>query len=844
MSVVITPKMECIFSGSAWTDISSDVLRAEPVQAEYGIRGVGPLDLLASTGALSYALGNSECSEAYLSALELLLNPGFESVSSGATLTTNYCLNPSFEVNVTDDWTFYQAGAGSSVNLDATQYKVGAKSCRIRAGNNWSGIYTGGGLACPNGSTATYSCWVRCSADPTGNKVRVGITDSVSQTGYVYATSAGNGAWEYLTVSVTNTSGVSRTFQVQLYIYFNDSAADVWFDACQLELASAATPYCDGTLGWNYSFSGTAHNSTSVRVATNWATWVETVGDGVVDNENSIIHSGAYAAKLIAGATKNTTVAQTFTVIPGTTYGFSFQTRGDGTYGGRIRIYDVSNNADILAAAATGVTGTAYTEVSGTFAAPAGCTSARIDLLCPSTQFGIAYFDDVSALRQLSGVLGKYTPGHANARFGWNIGKKTRLSYAYSGSTFYKTVGYVTATTPTAGQYRDRRVDVSCVDWMDFAGTQKIKRLDIQSAITTGCAVQLVLAQSLIQPRATCIGTSSETFTRAFDSDNDAKMTIAAELGKLARNELGQVFIRGDTTGGETLEFMGRSSRAGGLPTTAWMSSGSTTELEVEYDRENVWNTVRAKTYPKQIDSTACTVAFSLQQPLAVGASATQTFTAHYRDVYSAKPISASAIVYPFRAGTDYNFGSTCGTGVSDKNSSACFSASIGSNSAAIRVENNSATAGYLNDFKLYGKGIYYFDPVEYESRSAPSASLYGERALDMELELHTAQVTGEPLAQYVRAIWDAPRRLIKSVRFLANKSHESALAAMLCEPGTRVYISEEMTAVDGFYDINSVRYETVSDKETWVTWTVVLGDTTEYFRLDHSLLDIDVIAP
>ena len=52
------------------------------------------------------------------------------------------------------------------------------------------------------------------------------------------------------------------------------------------------------------------------------------------------------------------------------------------------------------------------------------------------------------------------------------------------------------------------------------------------------------------------------------------------------------------------------------------------------------------------------------------------------------------------------------------------------------------------------------------------------------------------------------------------------------------------MTATDGYYDINSVSYETVSAQETWVTWGVVTADTTEYFRLDHSLMDIDVLAP
>ena len=447
--------------------------------------------------------------------------------------------------------------------------------------------------------------------------------------------------------------------------------------------------------------------------------------------------------------------------------------------------------------------------------------------------------------RNSAGLLGYYTPGHANARSGWDVGTKTRLSFGYSGSTFYKSVGYITAITPTAGVHKERRADISAVDWWDFAGTQKVRQLEIQSNITTGCALQALLTQAIVPPRATCIGTSQETYDRVFDSDNDAKTTIAAGIAKLMRNEFGQAFIRGDTAGGETLEMAGRYGRvAGGLTNVTASLTSTMTELEIEYDRANVWNVVRGRTYPKQIDTSACTCVFTLQNPIAVGASEKQVFTAHYRDVYSAKPISASAIVYPFRAGTDYNFGSASGTGGADKNSSACFSASIGSNSARVEVENNSAALGFLNDFKLYGKGIYYFDPVEYEARDSDSVSAYGERVLDLELEYQTSQTRGEPLAQYVLSLWSEPRRLIKSVRFLANRSDAAALAAMRVEPGSRVYINEPMTATDGYYDVNSVQYEIVSAQEVWTTWGVISADTTGYFRLDHSFLDIDVIAP
>lgn len=46
-------------SDGAWQDMSSDVLQDPPLTIESGIRGVGPLDLVADTGIATFALDNS-----------------------------------------------------------------------------------------------------------------------------------------------------------------------------------------------------------------------------------------------------------------------------------------------------------------------------------------------------------------------------------------------------------------------------------------------------------------------------------------------------------------------------------------------------------------------------------------------------------------------------------------------------------------------------------------------------------------------------------------------------------------------------------------------------------------
>ncbi len=126
-----------------------------------------------------------------------------------------------------------------------------------------------------------------------------------------------------------------------------------------------------------------------------WDVWVETASDGALANETSIKHAGNDSAKITAGASIDTRVGQTIATAVGKLHNLSLQSRGDGTYSGRFRVWDNSNSAWITAMIDTGVTGTSFAGSEQIFAAPAGCTSIIVYLYCPATDTGIAYFDTV-----------------------------------------------------------------------------------------------------------------------------------------------------------------------------------------------------------------------------------------------------------------------------------------------------------------------------------------------------------------------------------------------------------------------------------------------------------------
>jgi len=181
-------------------------------------------------------------------------------------LTTNNCLNPSFEVNVTDDWALvWQAGAGATWTRDTTYYKVGAASGRLKAGNGVGAVVAQTAtLSVPNGATVSLSGWIRASADPSWAAIII-LRDAGTVCINVVATAACIGAWEYVSGSWLNNTGVAKNCYVGIQQNQSDSATYVSFDACQLELAAAATTYTDGSLGGQCAWTGTAHNSTSTR---------------------------------------------------------------------------------------------------------------------------------------------------------------------------------------------------------------------------------------------------------------------------------------------------------------------------------------------------------------------------------------------------------------------------------------------------------------------------------------------------------------------------------------------------------------------------------------------------
>ena len=144
---------------------------------------------------------------------------------------------------------------------------------------------------------------------------------------------------------------------------------------------------------------------------------------------------------------------------------------------------------------------------------------------------GTAQFALNNSSSNSTGDTGAYSPGHDDARTGWDIGVLCRISLTYGGTTYWKHVGTVTSIVPDAGLYKRKSVQVTSVDWMDEAATSKVSGVEIETGKRADELVaELVTTAVTRQPQQTSYATGISTFAYAFDNLKDTQTSVIQAL--------------------------------------------------------------------------------------------------------------------------------------------------------------------------------------------------------------------------------------------------------------------------------------------------------------------------
>jgi hypothetical protein len=229
-----------------------------------------------------------------------------------------------------------------------------------------------------------------------------------------------------------------------------------------------------------------------------------------------------------------------------------------------------------------------------------------------------------------AGLLGYYSPQHANCRSGFKLGIGIRFRYTLNGTVYYKFQGWLDSIDPIAGQRGARKVACTALDWIDQAMRQRVTVATQVNKRTDEILTALVAAAAK-QPTSTSFDVADSTFPFALDNSQSEDQPLLSELQRLALSEGGgHITVRGDTTGGGRLRFEKRTARI--VPISIASFSDTMRDLSSPIERSEVINKVLVTVHPRRVDALATSVLFSNQGAPQIDAGATVLLTGQYND--------------------------------------------------------------------------------------------------------------------------------------------------------------------------------------------------------------------
>ena len=404
-----------------------------------------------------------------------------------------------------------------------------------------------------------------------------------------------------------------------------------------------------------------------------------------------------------------------------------------------------------------------------------------------------------------AGLLGYYAPGHANCRSGFALGINVQFRIVYAGTTYYKFVGRLAHIEPIAGQYESRLTLCVVYDWMDEASRAKLKRVALQESKRADEILTTITTAMVRQPVSTTFGTGRDTYVFALDHSPEEGGGVLQEFQKIAQSEVGNIYLKGDTTGGGRLCFESRTDRAAKNTNVATFDN-LMFALSVSRDRDDIVSRLQVVTHPKRKDTAAVTVFtlrdgnnVSVDTVITLGPGEIRKLVCPYTDPADrAKRIGAvSSTVNVPVATTDYLFNAAADGSSTDMTASLSVSASFAANVGFLTLTNTHPTdTGYVTFLQFRGLGIYDEQDVIWEQTSAASEAAYGEQVLTYDMPYQSDPDVGYGASLYFLALLEGQQTTVGGIGIRGNVSDALMLQALTREPGDRIGIAEAATGL------------------------------------------------
>ena len=397
------------------------------------------------------------------------------------------------------------------------------------------------------------------------------------------------------------------------------------------------------------------------------------------------------------------------------------------------------------------------------------------------------------------GVVGYYSPGHTNARAGWDIGIGVRCKLTYGGTDYYKGVGTLIIVIPDAGQYQRQAVLCTAVDWMDEAAITRIRGIGIQTNQRSDQIIDTIVTNSVTrQPASTSYNTGQSSFAISLDNMNDTQTPVLAALADTVISELGYLYVKGGTTGG-VLKFEDRHARPK-FGAAVGSFDETMVSLDVTRSRSDIINRVYVIVHPRTTAGSA-SVLYELtttDSVPSIAAGVTIQITAPFREAsIKSYRVAGSSIVTPV-AGTDWIANTVAdGSGSVITSDVAVTLSTTAANAVTFQVVNNGTVTAYLTTLQVRGTEVADISNTVMAASDSSSATTYGERdqRVDMKYESNAGEFATN-IAEWILNVYKDPRYVIKQMSIIGNASSYLMTQAIAREPGDKITLAETMTGI------------------------------------------------
>ncbi len=416
------------------------------------------------------------------------------------------------------------------------------------------------------------------------------------------------------------------------------------------------------------------------------------------------------------------------------------------------------------------------------------------------------------------GLLGYYSLNHANCRSGFRNGSPLRVTFTYDGTTYVKHVGRIVSAHPSPGVKRDRLTRVTSADWMDVAASSR-PNLPAQTNIRSDNLVGFLVDEALRPPHSVGTSLGSSTFAYALHVGGGQLETILSEISRANTNELGRLFIRGNTQYGGELIFHSRGHQQ---TYTGIESSFVDTMSGLVPNEDQKPNRLLVTVHPVVVDG-GVSVLYSMPTRQEIPPLATVEFQVTYQDPdNTALSVGGIDIVTPATP-TDYTMtGNEDGTGadLSAYASIAEAGSELAGTSPTLTVTNESSSVGWFKT-QIRGRRISHQYPITKPVGDPAVVRRDGPRDQALDLVLTSSSEFARDVGTHILSLYE--RQRIQSVSFIANSSHALMLQALQREPGDRIGVAESMQSggAETTYVINHVEFEVMEGGIIRCTWTL-----------------------